>query len=362
MESILNIKNVKKSFDGVSVVTNLSMDLKKGDIGCFLGPSGCGKTTILRMIAGFEKPDGGSINISGIQVSNGSVHIPPEKRRIGMVFQDYALFPHLNVFDNIAFGLGKFTSSEKRERVNELLELVGLSDSGKKFPHEISGGQQQRVALARALGPKPELLLMDEPFSSLDVTLRERLSVEVRDIIKATGTSALIVTHNQSEAFSIADSIGVMHSGNMEQWDSAYNLYHRPTSTAVAAFVGEGVLLKGSVISDKSVETELGILTGKFTYPCKDGCPAEVLIRPEDVVFDSASELKGEVIEKHFRGAGIMYKLRLPSGSFVLSLLESHHNFSIGNIIGIKPQVKDIVLYEKADGIYEPVILKSYVN
>ena len=359
MESILNIKNVKKCFDGISVVKNLTMELKKGDIGCLLGPSGCGKTTILRLIAGFEKPDGGSIDISGLQVTANSIHMPPEKRRIGMVFQDYALFPHLNVFDNVVFGLGKLSSSKKKQRVDELLELVGLSDVVKKFPHEISGGQQQRVALARALAPKPELLLMDEPFSSLDVTLRDRLSIEVREIIKATGTSALIVTHNQSEAFSMADSIGVMHSGNLEQWDSAYNLYHLPVSAAVAAFVGEGVLLKGSVITGTTVETELGILTGKFSYPCQDGCPAEVLIRPEDIAHDNTSELKAKVTEKHFRGAGIMYKLMLSSGNCVLALLESHNNFRIGDEIGIRSQVKDIILFEKRDGIYEPGILTS---
>jgi len=280
METILELDRVTKSYGRKRVLKDLSFLLEKGRIGCLLGPSGCGKTTALRTIAGFEPADAGRIRINRQVVSSSNYRLPPEKRHIGMVFQDYALFPHLSVSDNIGFGLRDMTQKQKCGRIKELLDIVGLSDAASCFPHELSGGQQQRVALARALAPRPDLLLMDEPFSNLDVTLRERLSMEVREILKKHGISALMVTHNQQEAFAMADVIGVLHQGNLEQWDTAYNLYHRPTSRTVADFIGEGVLLPGRVIGNDAVETGMGVLKGSFTYPCKNGCPANVLIRP----------------------------------------------------------------------------------
>ena len=283
METILELDRVTKSYGRKRVLTDLSFLLEKGRIGCLLGPSGCGKTTALRTIAGFEPADAGRIRINRQIVSSNRYRLPPEKRHIGMVFQDYALFPHLSVSDNIGFGLRDMTQKQKCGRIEELLDVVGLSDAESCFPHELSGGQQQRVALARALAPRPDLLLMDEPFSNLDVTLRERLSMEVRDILKRHGISALMVTHNQQEAFAMADVIGVLHQGNLEQWDTAYNLYHRPTSRTVADFIGEGVLLPGRVIGNDAVETGMGVLKGNFTHPCKNGCPANVLLRPEDI-------------------------------------------------------------------------------
>ena len=347
MEPILELNRVSKRFGAQEVIKDFSLELEKGRIGCLLGPSGCGKTTVLRTIAGFEVPDAGQIHVDGKTMNGTGRPVPPEKRRIGMVFQDYALFPHLSVADNIGFGLGRLPAREKKCRIAELAELTGLSKVTDRFPHELSGGQQQRVALARAIAPRPDLLLMDEPFSNLDITLRERLSMEVRAILRQNDISAILVTHNQNEAFAMADVIGVMNQGKLEQWDTAYHLYHRPASRFVAGFVGEGVLLPGRVKGDMGVETSLGRLTGRFAFPCSDGCRADVLIRPEDVVHDHGSGFKAKIVRKSFRGPNILYTLLLPSNETVLALVPSHHDHRVGQQIGILPQVQDIVLFQQ---------------
>lgn len=360
MDYILEVANISKAYSGQCVINALSFSLEKGTIGCLLGESGCGKTTALRCVAGFERLQSGQIFIDGTLVSAANRHLPPENRKIGMVFQDYALFPHLSVKDNITFGLDRLGKAERSKRESELLELVGLEKDAEKYPHEISGGQQQRVALARALAPQPDLLLLDEPFSNLDVTLRERLSIEVGRILRELDISALLVTHNQNEAFAMADKIGVMNDGSLEQWDKAYNLYHRPRSQFVADFVGEGVLVRGKVKSDDEVETALGTLKGPFSYPCQNGCPADVLIRPEDIIHDDNSSLKAEILRKSFRGPNILYTLRLSDQEEVLALVSSHHNHTIGQKIGIRPQVDEIILFEteglrveRQDGIHD---------
>ncbi|MEN8142971.1 MAG: ABC transporter ATP-binding protein [Thermodesulfobacteriota bacterium] len=270
---------------------------------------------------------------------------PANKRQIGVVFQDYALFPHLDVYRNIAFGLDKTKKGERETVIQDLLEIVGLTEVAHKYPHELSGGQQQRVALARALAPRPKLLLLDEPFSNLDITLREKLSIEVRDILKEYGISAIMVTHNQHEAFAMGDKTGVIYGGDLLQWDTAYNLYHRPVNQQVADFVGEGMMLPGKVVDERKVATGLGLLAGDFHYPCKNGCPAKVLIRPEDVIHDDSSPVKAEIIKKNFRGASILYTLRLASGDEVLSLVPSHHDHLLGQKIGIVHEVEDLILF-----------------
>jgi iron(III) transport system ATP-binding protein len=342
----LEVNNISKKYSRKCVINSVSFKLQKGHIGCLLGESGCGKTTILRCIAGFEAIQSGSIFIDGSPVSSSNTCVLPENRQLGMVFQDYALFPHLTVSKNIIFGLKDLNKPKQMRRVMQMLELVGLSNDAEKYPHELSGGQQQRVALARALAPNPDLLLMDEPFSNLDVTLRERLSADVRKILKDIGISALLVTHNQHEAFAMADTIGVMKDGYLEQWDTAYNLYHRPKSQFVADFVGEGVLVHGVVTSQDEVRTQLGNLKGRFSYPCRNGCPANVLIRPEDIIHDDTSPYKAQIIRKNFRGANILYTLQIQNDEKILALVSSHHNHSIGQEIGIKLQVDDIVLFE----------------
>jgi len=344
MQNSLEVVNIAKVYDGKYVINSLSFKLGKGNIGCLLGESGCGKTTVLRCIAGFEPIKSGSIFIDELLMSSSTNRIPPENRRLGMVFQDYALFPHLSVRDNIIFGLERMSKQKQNHRVVEMLDLVGLVNDAEKYPHELSGGQQQRAAFARALAPNPDLLLMDEPFSNLDVALRERLSIEVRKILKDLGISALLVTHNQNEA-------GVMKDGRLEQWDTAYNLYHRPKSQYVANFVGEGAFVQGMVTAEDEVQTTLGILKGRFSYPCRNGYPANVLIRPEDIIHDDDSAFKAEILRKIFRGANILYTLRLQDNEKVLALVSSHHNHSIGQEIGIRPQVDEIVLFEAGQNL-----------
>ncbi len=332
MNAPLELKNIQHAYGKQVVVNDLSLTLKKGEIGCLLGPSGCGKTTVLRCIAGFEPISAGE-----------------------MVFQDYALFPHLTVAVNIGFGLHRMPKTERASRVAELLQTVGLADASSRYPHELSGGQQQRVALARALAPRPDLLLLDEPFSNLDVSLRERLSLEIRDILKNQNATAILVTHDQDEAFAIADVIGVMHRGEIQQWDTAYNLYHKPANRFVANFIGQGVFLPGRVLDSRHVEIELGVLTGDIPHQCTADChlcceghPVDVLIRPDDIVHDDASPVQAAVLHKAFRGADILYTLRLPGGGVALSLVPSHHNHAIGEKIGIRLEADHVVAFSQS--------------
>jgi iron(III) transport system ATP-binding protein len=341
--ALLEVENLRHAYAEREVVSGLSFSLAHGVIGCLLGPSGCGKTTVLRCIAGFEPVREGAIRLAGRLVSGPGVMLPPEARRVGMVFQDYALFPHLAVAENIGFGLRGAAREAREARVRELAALVGLAGELDKFPHEISGGQQQRVALARALAPRPELLLLDEPFSNLDVDLRERLSHEVREIIKASGATAILVTHDQQEAFAMADEIGVLRDGRLQQWDSAYNLYHRPVNRFVADFVGQGVFLPATAVNGSKVEFELGVLDDA-SLPAGGGA-IDVLLRPDDVVHDDAAPTQAEVVHKAFRGAEILYTLKLASGRKVLALVPSHHNHALGEKIGIRLDVDHVVAF-----------------
>ena len=351
---LLEVDRVSHAYGKHAVVRDLSFDLAPGEIACLLGASGCGKTTMLRLIAGFEMPVAGSIRLNGATIANEKSQVPAEQRRIGMVFQDYALFPHLSIADNIGFGLREKSALATRRRVDEMLELIGLTEHGARYPHELSGGQQQRVALARALAPQPHLLLLDEPFSNLDVELRERLSLEVREILKSAGMAAILVTHDQNEAFAVADVVGIMREGRIEQWDTPYNLYHRPATRHVADFIGQGVFLPGEVLSRQVVEVELGRLDSEVPLDCASscadclrGCRLDVLLRPDDVIHDDASEVKAEVITKAFRGAEFLYTLRLASGAQVLSLVPSHHNHAIGEKIGIRLDVDHVVTFQQ---------------
>lgn len=330
-----------------TVVNGLSFSLAPGQIGCLLGGSGCGKTTVLRAIAGFEPLQAGRIGINGQWVGDATWQQPPEARRIGMVFQDYALFPHLSVADNVGFGLRTLSRRQRHERVSEMLALVGLEQADRRYPHELSGGQQQRVALARALAPKPALLLMDEPFSNLDVELRERLSIDVHAILKSTGTTGLLVTHNQQEAFAMADQIGVMRDGQLQQWGTPYALYHEPANRYIATFVGDGVFLPARVRGQNCIDFELGQLCRIQPVDIAENDMVDVLIRPDDIQHDDASPVRAKVIDRVFRGAAFLYTLELASGNRVLSLVPSHHDHAIGEMIGIRLEIDHLVAFPK---------------
>ena len=346
-QALVAIQGVEQSYGVNRVLNGLSFALRRGEIGCLLGASGCGKTTVLRCIAGFEPVAAGEIWLNGILVSRKNYSLPTEQRRIGMVFQDYALFPHLDVSANIAFGLHGLNKPQRELRVAELLETVGLAHAGGTFPHELSGGQQQRVALARAIAPQPELLLLDEPFSNLGVELRERLSLEVRDILKQQNATAILVTHDQHEAFNIADVVGIMARGAIEQWDAPYTLYHEPASRMVADFIGQGTFLPGTVIDDRLVQLELGTFQAELPDGWPRGATVDVLLRPDDILHDDSSPLQAEVLHKAFRGAEFLYTLQLPGGGRVMSLVPSHHNHAIGEKIGIRLEIDHLVAFRR---------------
>lgn len=341
----LDVREVSVAYGQNTVVRNVSFTLGKGAIGCLLGPSGCGKTTLLRAIAGFEPVTSGEIRLQGRRVSGPGETLAPEQRRVGMVFQDFALFPHLSVEGNIGFGLRHLSRHDRKERVAELLRLVGLVQAGKQYPHQLSGGMQQRVAVARAMAPKPDILLLDEPFSSVDAELREQLAREVREVLKRDGVTAILVTHDQLEAFAMADLIGVLGDGRLRQWGTGFDLYHEPADRFVADFIGQGVMLPGRVVDDRQLETELGLVSGRYPHGLTLGRTAELLLRPDDVIHDDASPLKARVVSRAFRGAEYLYKLRLGSGMEILCLVQSHHNHAPGEHIGIRLDLEHLVAF-----------------
>ncbi|OOS04620.1 iron(III) transport system ATP-binding protein [Moraxella cuniculi DSM 21768] len=319
---MLRIDNLSISFDNKPILNNVSLQLQTGEIACLLGRSGCGKTTLLRCIAGFEKPDSGSISIRGATLFDKNTHTPAHKRQIGMVFQDYALFPHLTVADNIAFGL-KLDKTATNHRIDEMLELVNMREYRHSYPHELSGGQQQRVALVRALACSPSLILLDEPFSNLDVELRASLSKEVRQLLKSQQVCAIMVTHDQAEAFAMADKVGVISQGVLQQWDTPDALYHTPANQAVAQFIGEGVLI--------DIHQLAALPLNEHLKAALNPAVNTVLVRPHDVSpanTDDNHTISGTILDKDFRGGYWLYTLGTQTGQTLLmqlSLAESQY-------------------------------------
>lgn len=351
----LTLDQISVSYPGAPApaVEAVSLQLAAGQLGVLIGPSGSGKTTLLRSIAGLEQPQSGKIALDQVVLDGPQTRIDAEQRRIGMVFQDFALFPHLNIAANVGFGLHTMSRSQRMRRVEEMLALVGLEGAQEKYPHQLSGGQQQRVALARALAPEPRLLLLDEPFSSLDIELRERLAQDVRQILKHAGITALMVTHDQLEAFAIGDVVGVMQHGHLQQWATPYDLYHRPATRFVADFIGHGVLVPGRLIDSGgrlAVSTVLGDLqdisaTVLQALQVHGRDPFDVLLRADDIVHDDASPFKARIKRKSFRGAEFLYTLQLASGQEFLALVPSHHDHAIDEWIGIKLDVSHVVTF-----------------
>ena len=341
----LQIAEMNARYGNREVVHDIYLGLDDGEIGCLLGPSGCGKTTVLRAIAGFVPPSRGTITIRGTTVYDATTSVPPEQRDVGMVFQDYALFPHLSTADNIAFGLRHWEETKRTERVTELLDFVGMSDHRESYPHQLSGGEQQRVALVRAMAPRPSLMLLDEPFSSMDVALRTQLASEVRRILKAENVTALMVTHDQHEAFAMADRVAVMHEGRIHQQDRPYNLYHHPANRLVADFIGEGVFLAGRITSDRAVETALGRLPGTPSHEFATGSKVDVLVRPDDVICHESVGHSAVVTDRDFRGASYLYSLTTETGVALLSVAPSHQHFEIGASIKVQLDLQHLTVY-----------------
>lgn len=341
--SSVALSAVRRLYAGVAALDDVSLTAPAAKVLVLLGPSGSGKSTILRLVAGLEPVDAGEVRIGDEMVSSPGRTLPAEARRIGMVFQDYALFPHLTVAQNIAFGIAKHP--RQAQVIEEMLALVKLGGLGGRYPHELSGGQQQRVALARALAPEPQLLLLDEPFSNLDVELRRRLSHEVRDILKSRGTSAILVTHDQEEAFAVSDHVGVFKEGRLEQWDTPYNLYHEPQTPFVASFIGQGYFIRGQMSSHEAVMTELGELRGNRAYIMAPGSAVDVLLRPDDIIHAPGSALQASIIDKSFLGASTLYRLQLPTGSQLEAIFPSHVDHQLGDAVGIAVKADHLVLF-----------------
>ncbi|ANB91909.1 iron ABC transporter ATPase [Moraxella ovis] len=330
---MLTVQRLCVKFDNKPILNHVDFSLNTGEIACLLGASGCGKTTILRCLSGFETPKEGTISLDGRTLFDDNTNIATHERRIGMVFQDYALFPHLTVAKNVGFGLSDLNRAEKDARIDELLALVGLSDCKHRYPHELSGGQQQRVALVRALAPRPKLILLDEPFSNLDIELRTTLSKEVRNLLKSQNVSAILVTHDQSEAFAMADMVGVMAQGIIQQWDRPEMLYHHPKNAKVATFVGEGVLYDITKTRTDGVECSLG-----FIPAAAKATDTQILIRPHDVTLAPDGCVSVKVIDRDFRGGNWLYTLQNDKGDTLLmqtSMDKSCISHQIGDVIGI---------------------------
>lgn len=344
-EPLLSLNRIHCRYDDNEVVRRVSFTLQAGQIACLLGPSGCGKTTTLRAIAGLEPLTQGSIHINGREASRAGWQLPPEKRGLGMVFQDHALFPHLSIGENVGFALRRESREARRQRVAECLEMVRLGGMEKRYPHELSGGQQQRVALARALAPRPRLILLDEPFASLDLDLRRQLNQEVRDILLHEGITGVIVTHDQEEAFAIATHVGIMRDGEMIQWDSPYNIYHSPITRFVAEFAGSGAFLEGTVLPEDRVATAAGELHSHRPLGYPPGSPVTVLLRPEDVVVDDHGPLRTSVIHRVFTGPNILYRLALDNGEQLTCLTGSHEDMPIGAALPVRIAAKHLVLF-----------------
>ncbi|QZP39806.1 ABC transporter ATP-binding protein (plasmid) [Halobaculum magnesiiphilum] len=336
---MLELEDVVKRYGSETAVSGLDLTVREGELVTLLGPSGCGKTTTLRMIAGLETPSEGKIAVGGDVVAGEGAATPPEERDVGLVFQEFALFPHLTVAENIAFGLDDPNSETADERVAELLDLVGLGDYGDRSVTELSGGQRQRVALARSLAPEPEVLLLDEPFSNLDVSLRVRMREEVKRILDEAGVTAVSVTHDQEEALSISDRVAVVNDGTVEQIGDPGEVFEHPTSRFVASFLGQASFLPARV-SESGIETSVGSYDRDLLKGLGDGyvgSHVDVLVRPDDLRATPVAEgdADGEVIRRQYTGPSFVYHVKLDDGT-VLRCLHNHtEEFEVGEPVAV---------------------------
>lgn len=338
-ETVLRLEDLTREYAAETAVSDLSLSVREGELVTLLGPSGCGKTTTLRLIAGLEQPTAGQIRLDDDTVAGGSRFVSPDQRDVGLVFQNFALFPHLTVEENIRFGIDHWSRDRQRERAEELLDLVGLLDHREKMPDQLSGGQQQRVALARSLAPEPEVLLLDEPFSNLDVRLRIEMREEVRRILKEAGVTAISVTHDQEEALSISDRVAIMNDGTLEQVGKPETVFENPESRFVASFLGRASFISGRVRGDR-VETELGIIeTSQLNGPVSayDGAEIDVLVRPDDLEAIPSNEATadGQIVRRQYNGPTFVYGVELTSGTAVRCQHNHAETFEHGQPVSV---------------------------
>lgn len=322
MSRTLSIQDLTCQYDDQTVLESLSLKVKQGEIVCLLGASGCGKTTLLKAISGLLPLAQGHIELNGKVIDDGTFWQPPEKRNIGMIFQDYALFPHLTVAENICFGIRELPDSVQQQRVTQMLKMVHLQELGQRYPHQLSGGQQQRVAIARSLAYKPDLLLLDEPFSNIDTQVRHQLILQIRSIFKKAGVTAIFVTHSREEAFAFADKMAVMNKGVIEQFGSAAELYHDPSSRFVADFLGGGSYLSGKKLDTGRYQTALGIVEAKSKSGTEDDT-AHILVRPQHLQLRANPHGRVSVLEQQFMGDHFRYLVEV-AGERLLSTSDEH--------------------------------------
>ena len=342
--TILDLRDVTCNYQPEQpAVQNISITAQEGEIICLLGPSGCGKTTTLRAIAGFEKVTTGEVYLNGQLVSSSNTHVPTEHRRVGMVFQDYALFPHLRVKENVAFGLQAMSRTSCQERTNTMLELVGLSGFEHRYPHELSGGQQQRVALARALAPNPVILLLDEPFSNLDPDMTIKMRSELYRLLRETNTTAILVTHDHQEAFAMADRVAVLQDGILIQYDTPEVIYHLPACQFVAEFVGKADFIPG-VVQNSQVETEIGAFPNQVRY--QGHSKVFVMVRPDDIKITQSPTGQARIMSRQFKGSQHLYEIQLASGHIVHSVEPSDHSYETDSKVSLEVIATHTVLFE----------------
>ncbi|MGY3570715.1 ABC transporter ATP-binding protein [Vibrio paucivorans] len=342
MSCALSIQNLTCKYESQTILESLSLNVEHGEIVCLLGASGCGKTTLLKAIAGLLPLSSGTMSLNCMTIDDGDNWLPPEQRNIGMIFQDYALFPHLTVAENIAFGLRNISVQEKQEKVSEMLHLVRLADYGDRFPHQLSGGQQQRVAIARSLAYKPDLLLLDEPFSNIDTQVRHKLIGEIRKIFKAQGVTAIFVTHSREEAFAFSDKMAVMNNGVIEQYGTATELYYHPSSKFVADFLGGGSYLPAKRISESEYQTELGVVEAKAQQHIDVDTQCELLLRPQHIQISSTEDSSVRVLEQQFMGDHCRYVIDA-SGSKLLA--SSSEALNLGQMVSVKVNTNGILAF-----------------
>jgi len=339
MSCALSIKNLTCQYESQTVLESLSLEVAHGEIVCLLGASGCGKTTLLKAIAGLLPLSSGVMNLNCQTIDDGKHWLPPEQRNIGMIFQDYALFPHLTVFENVAFGLRKESEQSKKDKVQEMLELVHLGD---RYPHQLSGGQQQRVAIARSLAYKPDLLLLDEPFSNIDTQVRHELISEIRKIFKKQGVTAIFVTHSREEAFAFADKMAVMNYGVIEQYGSASELYYQPSSKFVADFLGGGSYLKAKRVSEQEFETDLGVIEAKPQTEIDLEAHCELLLRPQHIQVTSGIESTISVLEQQFMGDHCRYVIEANGQKLLATSSEA---LEVGQPVAVKVDTHGVLAF-----------------
>jgi iron(III) transport system ATP-binding protein len=335
---VLRLSDISKSFGATQALASASLEVERGEIVALCGPTGCGKTTALRILAGFERPDRGRVEIDGTLVAGEGAWVAPDRRRVGMVFQDYALFPHLDVAANVGFGVPR---GERSGRVEELLELVGLADLGHRFPDELSGGQQQRVALARALAPRPAVVLLDEPWGAIDPLLRGTLRDDVVRILRAAGVTALLVTHDREDAFSVADRIALMRDGRIVQTGAPEQLYFEPADCWCAEFAGAANLIEGRC-DGSNVDTPLGCLRASRPPAATD---VRVLVRPELVGLEPDGAGHAEIVERTFLGHDVLYRVRLADGTDLWSQRPSNEQVPLGARVRVRVHDGPIVVF-----------------